>query len=1196
MVEFKRVLQSRLFQYQTSDVLAGWWGILLPEKVTPPDQAIPLAEALQSTTLEATFIYSAVAPDLSGKNVTDFIEAVQQILNGIIEPRAMIFVEGSISGKPPSFEGEPVVVKLRQQNTNVFVNVGVNVVLTGVKGIPQVQAQLASGSSITPSGDALLFANDSGPAVTIAWPGSGKETFQPDYTSTLAFTGLEQGTFQFGIFVRRLALNNSLDMGFQFVIPNDHQGGEATPQLSAMLPFADGTLPLSTDMLGFTGQINLVNPNNQLPANAQNRKAVSRTVLLFTGKNSQGGPETNTSLVSYYRTNSGKAVTLFPVTDATQGQLPAGLTINPGFGSTPLQHGFRFAPCGDFIITVPSPRVGTPEYLICGLSGTETIALLPFIEGKQPGSRIRFSENQPAYAPRYPVPPSSPTGAPIDPKSLLLDDTYLTAWGNVISAPGGSGAPLYSAAPKGADLFGADGVVASAQPGLLGPVSPGVALPVALTYPLFPMAGFVRGTGEQDITGAQLDGVERQILSPTRRNAITNADPPHAASAHRSLGLTTAMDTCPYNSTTPAGFISHIRCDGKWDQLLLGQMMQGGSVTDQVGFTLLKPELQAAFQTNNLFLVVANAKYLGTPRSGTFMPPASNNITDQNLFFNRLGLAGWVFQANVGTESAYSNYRNVLIVKGIKGKLIDLVLTPETWTMKDKFGAPTVKLPQGVSDPDISQLIPLSNWLAEYFNDALNRKDDPFFFNFNNIINDPNWTGVLMLRIDIGQVPKDLAGITAGVDDKNAFYAHHIGIEISQINGDKVEQKDSSSIFGLVYYVDPNYTDSQTPHPIPPRSQEPYTFTLLTLKALFQNSALKKFDSLAQITLNQLFGSAVTAMGEGGNIYNAVLLTGAFQMNGDAPVYSLSSATANSYLLANNVLPEVEIDTAVMSTRDDGRTSGTTVSWIAMSGYMNFALIDPPPDQDPPLPVVDFFSFGSLGLPVLRSGLNFANLGLEIRSKTDGTATKISLIEREISFNTNASTPRENSLFLNFQLELLGLQSGADKTTPQSLGYVTVGTQYALQGVSSGGWHGLQFKVNLGTPGALAGKVNLNSSLLCAWADDSGSSQGQSGYRAMIGIQLPGAGGSSDLFSLQTVLKLSVGAVQLYYNEGKKSYLLLLNEIALKFLGLLKIPPNGATAFFLFGGPKVSSPTGLGWYAIYNQDQPTPPQNAVRVS
>jgi len=57
----------------------------------------------------------------------------------------------------------------------------------------------------------------------------------------------------------------------------------------------------------------------------------------------------------------------------------------------------------------------------------------------------------------------------------------------------------------------------------------------------------------------------------------------------------------------------------------------------------------------------------------------------------------------------------------------------------------------------------------------------------------------------------------------------------------------------------------------------------------------------------------------------------------------------------------------------------------------------------------------------------------------------------------------------------------------------------------------------------------------------------------------------------------------LFYDSTKQAYVLLLNQIALSFLGLLKIPPNGATAFYLFGDA-VSSSSALGWYAIYNNE------------
>jgi hypothetical protein len=1179
MIVFEQVFSSRLFRSTGVAAGAGWWGFqVIPGAVTD-GQAIPLDSALQDPALSGTFVYAAGAPDLSTPDKTaGFIESIDSILETIIGTRALIFLPtGDSSQITPKIAQ---TASLKQQGSTVSTNTGLNVTLTGVPGLT---AQLAAGAVITVSagGDGLILDGGSSPSMSLGGL-LPDDTFQPDNLSTLHFAGETQGTFTFAVFIRRLALSARLNWGFQALVPNPKADGDgdALLHLAAWLPLADGMEPNPTDMLGFTTQVNLVNPNNLLAASA--------TRLLFTGQDSNDG---KTGLASYYRTNAGKKITLYPVTGGGDGQRPAALTINPGYLKTPLQNGFRLAPEGDFIMAAEDGAPDQPAYLLCGMSGTETIAFLPFVEDHQPGYRLRFLSNQPAYAFAFPLQPSSPVGPPLDPAALPLNDMYVTAWGNVVSPPGDQGAPLYTAAPKGADLFGLD----PAAPGsgnLLVPLGPGAALPADLAFPLIPFAGFTAGTGQQDLTAAQLDQLEGQVSSPVRRNIITRGTSGFSAHAHVSLGLQ-ALDSleCPYNATTPAGFISHVRCDGSWDQLLLAQVCAQGStqVSLQMGFTKLQSPLQSAFQTGNLFLVVANNRFLGNPAAGTFMPPARQTVYDKNLFFNTVTIGDWKFQASTGQENQYGDYRNVMIVKGVKGKLADLVVSPETWTMKDLFGAPSIRRPDGtVTDPDLSQLIPLSNWLNDYCQAALEQADNPFFTDFCRIIQNESWTGVLLLRVDIADVPRDLAGVLAGVKDLSAFYAHHAGIEISQIDGKNVQQKDASSLFGLVYYEDPSQRTG-TAEPIPPRDMNaPYDFTLLTLKALFRSSALEKFDSLAQVILNRVFGSTVKRMGDGGNIYNAILLQGAFQKNGDAAVYSLASTATNTYELDNNLLTGAEIDSAVMSTRDDGATSGKVVSWIALAGFMSFAVVEDTTDSTPKQPDFDIFSFGpAAGGKDLRQGLSFSNLGLRITFDIQASGgPTIEAVESEISFNLAASTPRDQSLYRNFQLELLSLQSGDAAATPQSMGYLTVATPYGLQGVAGGPWHGLRCKLNLGTAGALASKANLGSALLVAWSDAGGGAEGSSGYRALVGIELPGTGAGGDLFSLQSVIKLSIGAVQLYYNEAARSFLLLLNEVALKIFGLLRVPPNGATAFFLFGNPAAQGSTGLGWYAIYNQDQP----------
>ena len=68
-----------------------------------------------------------------------------------------------------------------------------------------------------------------------------------------------------------------------------------------------------------------------------------------------------------------------------------------------------------------------------------------------------------------------------------------------------------------------------------------------------------------------------------------------------------------------------------------------------------------------------------------------------------------------------------------------------------------------------------------------------------------------------------------------------------------------------------------------------------------------------------------------------------------------------------------------MSTRDDGASSGQVVSWIAMSGFMNFAVLADLTGNKPAQPDFDIFSFGAeQGVDPAGQGLNFSNLGLRL--------------------------------------------------------------------------------------------------------------------------------------------------------------------------------------------------------------------------
>ncbi|MEE8534418.1 MAG: hypothetical protein V3S45_00140, partial [Kiloniellales bacterium] len=813
---------------------------------------------------------------------------------------------------------------------------------------------------------------------------------------------------------------------------------------------------------------------------------------------------------------------------------------------------------------------------------------------------------------------ASPTGPPTDPDAELLGDRFLTSWATVARA---AAAPAhYVAQPEGSSLFGRDPIINPQHQALLGPEDPGYQLPAEALFPMPPYAGVVPADNTQGTTFSrqEIDQFERQVLSPTRRTKI--GAPPGSMSRRATLFGEAEVTTKPV--TTPAGVIAQVVCengDCTWQSILLGKNLnppRDGSQLE-LEFEDPDPKLQQAFQTNSLFLVAANACNLGEmtgwpkePDSVPFCPQGEPAST--GTFLNRMNIEDWVLAANVGVENRYNDYRNVLIVKGREGLLWDpdeeaatgLVQNPDLWTQRGDFSSPTYLAPDGqnpdkdkLQPPDPNQQIILAQWLHDYFRNAF-RQESEFFENFNkNVVTNPRWTGILMLRLDIQALPDDLQGILAGVRDPESFQAHHFGVSISPVDA-TVQLDKSSSMFGLIYYVDPEFDDSaEDPQPVAPTAGVPYDFITLTLQVLFENTAIRNFRSATQLTVNDLFDQSVE-MGEAGNRFNSIILRGTYQNNNGQPMYSMASTSDNQFFFDSNVLEKVEIDNVLMTTIED--QGGVLVIWFAMSGFIDYkvVLFD---DQDcreesegaEPL-AFDVFSFGQTPGDtgsVEPKGLAFSNLGLEMKFRLDETddsgAPKkyFRFVIDEMLFNVDTSTPRKDSLFLEFVLDLEGIVRGTAESPPSSRGYLPVLTAAPMAGVDGSSWFGLRYKLSMGSPGALAGKAGLNSFLLIAWSPDSTGLT----YKTTVAIELPGTGGGAKLISLQNVLKLSIGQIWLnraLRTDGQgRSWLLLLSEIALKFLGLLKIPPGGTSTFYLFGNPGGDSASGLGWYAIFKKDE-----------
>ncbi|MGA3133889.1 MAG: hypothetical protein ABSD59_24275, partial [Terracidiphilus sp.] len=833
---------------------------------------IALAAALPDA--RATFVYSATPVSITQENALDFANSVLAVLRTAGRDRGFIWLQN-----PQRIDDTTTAVMGLSPDGSA-----VQGALTGGEIVRGLSLVVTNGTKLQLEGTNLKLEG------TIRFEGPSTPTIRTVTTGTIPFEGRTRGNIDFSVFIQGSSLNDNLHCGFGFFYPGASPDEVLQTYISVALPLAD----YGVDFPRFYASLNLSDPCNESIAN--------KSLLTFTGETLRGNQIVRTELASYYRTAYGEAIVMVPAPGPFGDDRPnaARLQFNSGPVLTSTLEQFHVSPIGDFVLQIGDGTSGEARDLMCGLQGSEFIAFRPK-SASFPGDFLRYSASQAAYAPRYPFPVSSPTGPPEDPQAPLLEENFWTSWGNLIA--GDAGVIPYVAQPKGMTLFGRDSVVNPRQPLLLGMMDPSVHLPPAgvKVFPLAPYAGAVPGK-------ANLPDFELQIIGPTRRKVIGESS--KGFSSSRRGALLAAANEASYDTTTPSGFLVTVD-NGKWKKILLGQNLT--PTTRQMYFCKPSPQLQQAFQTNQLFAVIANSNYLGT-----LMGRGSGDCGADAAFYNEINIGGWGLRAETG-KNRYNDYRSVILIKGMKGALYTvtetesgptptgLILNPAQWTQRDALGAPSDYPPGStkLGDPDPQELPILSGWLQDYFEAARVHSEPEYFRKFNQIAKDPNWTGVLVLRAAI-EVPKDLAGIVSGARDRNSFTAHHFAIETTQISNDMgkpLEVKGSSSMFGLIYYQDPSFVmpndPAVEPQPVPPTAGVDYEFRLLTLKVLFENTSIASFQSWSQLTINKLFESPVRNVT--GGINNTVILKGTYEDRAGGGSYNLSTDHAvQCYLRDNN--------------------------------------------------------------------------------------------------------------------------------------------------------------------------------------------------------------------------------------------------------------------------------------------------------
>jgi hypothetical protein len=880
----------------------------------------------------------------------------------------------------------------------------------------------------------------------------------------------------------------------------------------------------------------------------------------------------NTPVSSFIPTRAGHFLSLQPTTTTISGGNGFTLVNYPKEAQETGLLCFSIQGTYTLILDHASGRDATAnnDQLLCGISGTEHIAIVPQSKDYA-GDLIDFIPGQLAFAPVFPV--LTQDQANTDSSSLLQQNAFCsTSWVQVrknTGPPSDAKVNYYYCQPADAALFNrtvsdtflqvfdaeAGNTFDATQP-----------TPVAKVFPMVPYAAAAESGSSRDFPGTISD-FEYQILNPFRKNKIVTKQ---EISNRQAAGIryrtrireNSSLANDDYFTTTPQGLLVHVETDEQkmqfWETLVLATN-QDTSVPANALLQLqnVNATIQSAFQTNQQFLVVSLKDSFGT---------LSDQQQDhQTQFNNTISIAGWPFHLDIGSND-YGDYSNVMIFKFCSGALTDRIQNTQSWTQPGDFVG------------DANEQMMLSRWMANYCNNADIEygKGNAAYEKIHTIIHDVNWNGILALNVNIGlsDFPEDIKGLLGGID-VTRFKANHFGVEVNHITikDNIVQTPASSSLFGLIDYTDPGYINEQQP---PGATNVDYDFKVLKLLVLFNNSAIVDFKSKLQLTINTLFSDSVVQTSQQA-YYNTILLDGSYENHNGHKSYIFNETGDQLFTISNNVLQVVEIVKVQFSTLSTDQHSDDVQSRFSIWGYLHFAS----------LPGLDAFSFDKLA---------FSNLGIRMNFSDKNPAVRTFIFDPQvIGFDISNSAGRPQSFAYNYPLAISSLLYSDGSQMPKDIGYLNVSSPLdtASKAIPQS-WYALSFNLNLGTLGALASKVGLTANLILVWGTGL-PNQSSTDFAAAVFIRLPGTGGSSSFFSLQNVLKLSIGSIKLYADTqsspGNTAYLIKFNNIALKVLSK-QLPPNGKIGMFLFGDPgKHAQPTddptqsSLGWYAAYQKDK-----------
>jgi hypothetical protein len=840
-----------------------------------------------------------------------------------------------------------------------------------------------------------------------------------------------------------------------------------------------------------------------------------------------------------------------------------------GFAKSTGQSGIDLylTPVGNFSVkAAPSKKPGVQ--VMAGISGSEFVLT-------EPGDLLTFENDRPAFAAGF-VPGQ---------RQVPLTSDFTTSWvkvhknGTRVPADDKIVTTSYCAQPSSATYFGRH----KDQPADAFPVAIGISLSQLATlpadknpfFPFLPYGGiFYENTDEgidnpnPNVKAADVGSLERQAVEPSRRKLLQPTFDKKFGPIFFDAANNRAFEGG--FARTPLGFIAELNKSGEngapagsWKTLRLAQSPQNPDQYLQLTANangVVNPTFSNAVLSDNLFMVVTDPELLW---------PSANKVRD-----NEIQLGDFTFKVDVGpfNESTDPDHPKALIIFKFMPDVstVDLINQTDRWT-------------SFLGGGDVAGVQAQINGYIEAAESG-----GALFSDFLRLVNDPNWTGLLVFNcpLDYQALPLDLQILLGGID--GTLRAHHFGITINRVK-DEVTGSMSikkSSLFAVIDY----HKEFVAPDSAP-------AFQVLLLNVEYANSKLVVFNSKIAFSIDTLFGNPAeltVAPDTDHKETGTIVIDGVYTLHTDGTgslVFATHDLRSFTFPVDDDsdlrVLKAQSVNNAALVPVERQPQAGgamKAISSFRLDGKLAFnAKIGG-----------DLFSYGEVKDNVPDKGL--AIISYAFRITTDIPAEGPATIEKPIGTDLSAlkvdatqSASRAMSFEQTFPSSIDSLryvENGQD--TSQTGAWAVKGEDLDTDVKPT---YMLHFKIPMGNLGGLVSSTNnISSDLYIGWVSG-GEKDAADEVGAVLVLSSVVAG--PDGFNIQGIASSSFEYVQLDRQKFKPShgdgdpsfaYYLRFVHYSSSLIGIPLFYNNGPKDLGMFGGPTDPGGSNAMWFVGKSQD------------